>query len=68
MYTCTPGISRVHVIFSDTNIQVYLHKKILLKYRLSDVREGVRLKTKLYVNMCYVLLCVMLLSSWVSRG
>ena len=47
----------VHVIFSDTN-----------KYRLSDVREGVRLKTKLCVvcDMCdmYVMLCVMLLRSW----
>ena len=39
----------VHVIFSDTNIQVYLHKEILPKYRLSDVRKGVRLKTKLDV-------------------
>ena len=58
----------VHVIFSDTNIQVYL-QEILLKYRLSDGREGIRLKTKLCV-MCdmYVLLCVMLLSSWVRRG
>ena len=46
----------VHVIFSDTNIQVYLHK-----YRLSDMREGVRLKTKLYgmCDMC-VLLCYVL--------
>ena len=33
------------------------------------MREGVRLKTNLYV-MCdmYVMLCVMLLSSWVRRG
>ena len=33
------------------------------------MREGVRLKTKLCV-MCdmYVMLCVMLLSSWEGRG
>ena len=36
------------------------------------MREGVRLKTKLCVvcDMCdmYVMLCVMLLRSWVRRG
>ena len=39
------------VIFSDTNIQVYLHKNMC---------EGIRLKTKLH-DMCdmYVMLCVM---------
>ena len=36
------------------------------------MREGVRLRTKLYV-MCdkcdmYAMLCVLLLSSWVRRG
>ena len=47
----------VHVIFSDTNIQVYLHKK----YYLSIGREGDRLKTKLYVmcDMCDVLCYVL---------
>ena len=36
----------IHVIFSDTNIQVYLHKKNYLKYRLSlgCMQEGVILK------------------------
>ena len=48
----------VHVIFSDTNIQVYLHKKYYLRYRLSDEREGVRPKTKLYV-ICVILCYVM---------
>ena len=38
------------------------------------MREGVRPKTKLYVicdmyvMLCYVMLCVRLLRSWVSRG
>ena len=38
------------------------------------MREGVRPKTKLCVIcdmcviLCYVMLCVMLLRSWVSRG
>ena len=34
------------------------------------MREGVRPKTKLYVIcvLCYVMLCVRLLRSWVSRG
>ena len=34
------------------------------------MREGVRLKTKLYVicEMCCVMLCVMLLRSRISRG
>ena len=37
------------------------------------MRESVRPKTKLYVIcdmcvMCYVMLCVRLLRSWVSRG
>ena len=43
----------IHVIFSDTNIQVYL-----LKYRLSDVQEGVRLNyvvCHMCVLLCYVL-------------
>ena len=46
----------VSVILSDTNIQVYL-----LKYRLSDVREGVRLKTKLseMCDMCGMLCYVL---------
>ena len=45
----------IHVIFSDTNIQVYLHKKNYLSKRVSDVQEGVRLD---YVvcDMC-VMLC-----------
>ena len=38
------------------------------------MREGVRLTTKLYVMcdmcdyVCYVMLCVMLLRSWVRKG
>ena len=35
------------------------------------MREGVRPKTKLYVicvMLCYVMLCVRLLRSWISRG
>ena len=35
------------------------------------MRESVRPKTKLYVKcdmLCYVMLCVRLLRSWVSRG
>ena len=38
------------------------------------MREGVRPKTKLYVicdmfiMLCYVMLCVRLLGSWVRRG
>ena len=43
----------VHVIFSDTNIQVYLHKK----YWLSDEQEGVRLNyvvCDMCVMLCYV--------------
>ena len=56
----------IHVIVSDTNLQVYLQKNISIEYRLSlgCMQEGVILSV-LCVICCVV--CVMLLRPWVPK-